>query len=800
MKGLHEIPFYCPMLPKSQLTIQNAMIKAGYHIPSYGACFGLTQMLILEALTSDAGLTRYAQRLAKINYYINVFGSLENYIEYQQNGCMPTSGFRKNELMEILAFLDGVALYQNPIINSDFVQKSEAYRQINSNVNAILAPIKLEKAGQTILASTPKIGSYTQKSFADYLDKITTHFKNIPFCLEISTINHQCALVYDPGLESVVFVDPNRYDLIGTKENPAKQVFSSLDSSSGIILSTKVCVNSTHHTFFDEFCSQDSINPIQNTMTSLTRTNEIEAFLVAQIRTNDVAAIHEILAFVSKHNTAQEMQEIITNTIKYSAGYDDAQILSILVEASYPIERCSPPTAGLPSHIVLAFLTALSTGSINNADFLLKKYPDLIRYPQCLRFAAINQHSLTFILSHFGYDKQTEYLAMRVKGEEGDDALFISASNSNAFCVMLNKYLEDPKYFTSMSAGDFSSLMHQLLKYPASLEVFLKIASSNPFLNNTTIEIIDEGIFEEQRYTGRLFHRALQYPRSFRAILAFLPKEISLRELQESPEPATPYISPLPSPILRSSAKYLMEYFLSDRPMLTYILSCYPLEQQLQLLCLDTLAQGNREIPLYESDCFTECFKDRVRACLMQDEATVHKLSPLSSHGIYNEIAVSPTFIDLFENALCDPPTFSTLLTSIPEDALYQRVICPLDNHMNLLMRSIHSPECFEKLLNRLKNRPGLITRELILACLDLPSALPTLFNYVSFKEFFRIFSEAFHPSFLIQEYPKIFSSLLEKDQSALSIYNQIQRLFSTPKRESTTTTEIKKEDQNLNQ
>lgn len=91
MQDAHELPRVSQLFPFDQGSIIKELLASGYNILPGGICFGLTQMLIAEALAKNGGLEKYLQRLAKIHYFIQTHGGIENYIARQEN---PSSGFQ----------------------------------------------------------------------------------------------------------------------------------------------------------------------------------------------------------------------------------------------------------------------------------------------------------------------------------------------------------------------------------------------------------------------------------------------------------------------------------------------------------------------------------------------------------------------------------------------------------------------------------------------------------------------------------------------------------------------------------
>lgn len=658
-------------------------------------------------------------------------------------------------LVDIHAFWDSVIIYQNPRQNLDFLPDDVRPGIDHYDAKAMLAPVELEKAGRSILRSLPVIDNYTPQTFASYLSEITTYFHNTPFCLQVNTVNHELALVYNPETKKMVVVNSNDYyAMLNPGDDVAKIMFDTLGNPPAILLKLSVCVSSQYKAKLKKFCRQKKSNSIDKTIDTFTELREVIGFLRLHMPAGPMEAIKEIIAF-AQTGYKKEQIEIFDIVTYIAIEQDDTEVLSLLLGLDV-----------MKAHLVLQYMfnVALRKGATGTIALLLKQDPELIKNPDSLMCAALNLNSLRFILASYAQDKQTEIQALSYRNANRHDALFYSITHESTFALILEKYLKVPELYANLcdTEGPLLALLEKLLKHTASLEVLLQAANSNEPLRQALSDTMNRGIFKDGVYTGTLLHRALQYPKSWRVLLSFLPTPISLAEMQDSADYGRPYLAPPPFSALSTSASSLIELLLTNRSMITFVLSCYSLEDQLALL---NLHMGNSDTPLFEADCFSEEFKRDVRAYLAEDEAILSTQPPLSLDKMFkaDKIHVSPEFIFQFEAALNNPEKFEQLISSLSDQRLYDLVSFPINGLPSLLMRSILSPTCFNQLLCRLNNLPDEVNGELLGACLKFTPSLQVFLQHISREKIIQFIVEKFPLGRLFRQYRDAHNTILEK-------------------------------------
>ena len=789
MQDAHELPRVSQLFPFDQGYIIKELLAGSYNILPGGVCFGLTQMLIAEALAKNGGLEKYLQRLAKILYFIQTYGGIENYIERQESiktrakseNDVTTLSLINENLVEIQAFFEGVVLYQIPAFHPAlFISDDEAeQKQLSQSkypAKTLLTPVNMENRGETVVASAPYIGFYTLDSFAEFIEKIKTHFNNTAFCIEINTKNHQNAIVFDPDIGRLVFVDSNTYPLIWEKSDVAQQVFNTLSNPNDCLLSLRVCVNSKYSESLDAFCAKEIQPSVEETVSYLNENSEILCFITHHLRAgniNTITAIEAVLADITiltniKHINIVQKNKIIREMLNISIAYDFLPALPILLPLITKPEKLGTPTKpkNFTQSITDKYARCLSYGAIKCAQYFLDCYPNLKNRNDALFLARNDPLSIEFVLKLFNGNKQTEKAALSYKTPEGNDVLFLSVSNSAVFAILLKKYTEFPELISKKRS---LSILQELIKHPRSLGIFLEAATTNVKLKQTVLDALVQVIpGPGPYYITTIIHQALRYPASFRALLAFSAERhhfTGLAHLKDSAKYATPYFYSRPGSRRPDSANHLIELFLSNRSMMRFILNLYPLKHQLELLSLRINERGS-EIFLFESDFFSEEFKRKVSAHLELKDRTLNKLPPLSLDNMYQAdiVDVPQEFVCLFENALSNPDKFNELISSIPAEILAERVSYAIDGERCLLRRSFSSIECFEQLFIQIKDvLPDRLNFELLIACLKMPENLNIYLKHISPEKLFQLISDKFTPYSLMQNYPNAFHPIWTK-------------------------------------
>lgn len=801
MQDARESPRIFQHILLSQGPITEAITARGYNITPNGVCFGLTQMAIDESLAVEEGLEKYLQRLAKITYFISIYGSLEKFIAKQEEikiraelkKDISTLALINKNLWEIQAFLDGVTLYQSPARYSALFTPKISLHQSAYPAKKILTSVNMQNRNQTIVTSPPFIALYTQTSFSAFINKVKKYFNNIPFCIEINTQPHQSTLVFDPKIGRLVLVDPNAYSLIWQKSDISEQVFSTFPTRDACMLSLRVRVNSKYKDNLQTFCAKKNRPSIPKTMSKLSVAG-ISCLVSYHMRAGNIAAIKTILAYIRKDTNPVKKSKVILDMLNAAIARDASVLIPMLLPLIVKPEELHTPT----KYIASKFTDCLSLGAVKCAQYFLEQYPSLLAYRGCLALGSSNTRSLEFLLNRYSGNREAEKIALYFKTNEGHDALFLSIPNSAAFAILLKKYMEFPEFITDLPFKiDCVSLLEELIKHPHSLGIFLETAASDTRLNQAICNAMELLALENgHKYTGTILHKSLAYPASFRALIAFSAQQHRSFEhiqLLDSAKYAMPYFPMPPGTALPTADTSLMELFLADRQLVRFILKCYPLKEQMAILSLK-IQYGASKIFLFEADCFSEKFKIKVRLLLGLKNAHLSKLPPFSVDNIYkkDEVDVPHDFVCLFENALANPDEFKTLISSIPEEVLYERVRFSIDGNLCLLRRSLESPECFRHLLYQLKDVPELINSELLIACFYYPASLEIFLQHISSKTLFNLISEKISPFSLKQAYPSVFPIIWAKLYRKSTSSATTQGFFGSVPAKDTVTSEIK--------
>lgn len=240
----------------------NIMQLLGYQSDNEGICYGLAYMFLKAASIDD--LATFDLRL-KMIHSIDVYFKSYPDIQKEIQNSNDTVFQKLNKILELLtnekitienyqifkeipAFCEGVELYQQPELYSEFFGSMSPKTQQRSE---LVMPLLLSKNFETKkngIVSTPPIfsGSYKQKDLENYFQSLgiaieKTNFTE-PIALVLESSNHAISVSYDNKTKHWVFFNANKLE---TKYNldaleMAKKVLSAFSKNNITVFSTKL--------------------------------------------------------------------------------------------------------------------------------------------------------------------------------------------------------------------------------------------------------------------------------------------------------------------------------------------------------------------------------------------------------------------------------------------------------------------------------------------------------------------------------------------------------------------------------
>lgn len=186
----------------------------GYELPE-GLCRGFSGMLMQAILAEEEA--QFWHRLQLIEIYKDNFLSLVEEIEgaksFAKQGEILTS--REVNLMEILAFYEGIALYLEPYWQRAIFNNQPVFQENLENIYALVKSTKLETV--TLVKALNKPYAFTTNSLTRYirdLGKAIGNQPGIPIILDSS--NHSILLKYQPQINADrpwLYTDVNNFGL-----------------------------------------------------------------------------------------------------------------------------------------------------------------------------------------------------------------------------------------------------------------------------------------------------------------------------------------------------------------------------------------------------------------------------------------------------------------------------------------------------------------------------------------------------------------------------------------------------------
>lgn len=189
------------------------MQSLGYAVNKEGVCCGVAKMAV-QALFLDERKV-FDDRIDYIIGHDNLSDQLDAFRKSIPNRKKPVVLTNEEQrFIDILAFFDGVQLYQQPGSFPELFESSLTQKDTNK-ISSITSSLKLDEQGNlNTFGSWPGIYDYDQ--LYDYLRVLTTSGADNKesFSLLLSNSRHMIALFYHRDLDEWFFIDANNHDCI----------------------------------------------------------------------------------------------------------------------------------------------------------------------------------------------------------------------------------------------------------------------------------------------------------------------------------------------------------------------------------------------------------------------------------------------------------------------------------------------------------------------------------------------------------------------------------------------------------
>lgn len=226
--ALYFIKFFQSFFtPNLQETLKhNELIErmqaCGYKIDVKGQCRGIDKMAEQAGLADEGKLTHEPRELEKYNQLLkkikeipltdfsdNMAPIKAKIANYKATGDFKSARELNQLMIDILAFFDGVALYQSPAQFKHVLNHSptDALTQFNSSeVTSVVGIVSNDKTPKQ-LATT--IGAYTKSELTQYFNLLKNNFTDYNFSLSILAKSHFINVNYNTNDKCWYFTDAN---------------------------------------------------------------------------------------------------------------------------------------------------------------------------------------------------------------------------------------------------------------------------------------------------------------------------------------------------------------------------------------------------------------------------------------------------------------------------------------------------------------------------------------------------------------------------------------------------------------
>ncbi|WP_454782333.1 ankyrin repeat domain-containing protein [Legionella sp. WA2022007384] len=219
---------------------------------SEGVCRGFSCMWAQAILANDEKV--FFERLDLISAYKPDFEALKNEIEEVKKKVQMHEKLdnKAKQLLQILAFFEGIELYLAPDEHSDLFNRNYVAQEDIRDIYSFAKSKKLEQ--QELISILHKSYAFNKTSLADYLKNLEQILSEtdseLPILLD--NLRHSVCMKYNKTTKTWFYIDTNdfkRYPSMTSYyremnlEGLVDSIFDSLDGSSNVVLGTRVLAN-----------------------------------------------------------------------------------------------------------------------------------------------------------------------------------------------------------------------------------------------------------------------------------------------------------------------------------------------------------------------------------------------------------------------------------------------------------------------------------------------------------------------------------------------------------------------------
>ena len=201
---------------KRQTWFMHIINQMGIKDKYNGMCFATTQYAMQAALAGE--VNNFDSRILLLQSYVGEFQRLKNDIDEAKNAVKHKVVLtdKQEKLLEVQAFLEGIALYQSPAMSKELLNDKENknYLMIAEQLRSITIPAKLEKNDGRI-EEICRVQYNDDKNLNDFLNKLKKICESRDFPISVvlnkwcSYVGHAINLSYDPKEKSWKLIDAN---------------------------------------------------------------------------------------------------------------------------------------------------------------------------------------------------------------------------------------------------------------------------------------------------------------------------------------------------------------------------------------------------------------------------------------------------------------------------------------------------------------------------------------------------------------------------------------------------------------
>ncbi|MCE5293216.1 MAG: ankyrin repeat domain-containing protein [Chlamydiales bacterium] len=216
---------FVSVLESTQDNLLKPMQRLGYEVDQLGVCVGFASMAMQAVLADD--VSTFNERVQKLRTFD--FSSVDVEVSKKSKAEL-------KERADILAFFDGISLYQNPGTYKEFLERPD-WKHNARLTSQEIAPIDLVKKEGPIVQIAASNFLFTPNELHLYFEELGKSYKNAssPIAINLSANQHAICVGYFPEPRDEWCLFDANLPSSSTIKNPeqlAKAVLRSLLSSS----------------------------------------------------------------------------------------------------------------------------------------------------------------------------------------------------------------------------------------------------------------------------------------------------------------------------------------------------------------------------------------------------------------------------------------------------------------------------------------------------------------------------------------------------------------------------------------